>query len=171
MAAIDIALWDIKGKALGVPVYELLGGKNNETIRAYASQLQFDWGDVHRNITKPEDYYEATKKEMCIRDRHQEDRHTVAVAATIGQGSSDEVNNAGLTDTSDDHKLTNQQKNCVIVNFFQRALDHITAPGPHRLADQTHDKKEHTDEAVCDIRFIELSGLGIAGIRNEGGQD
>ena len=53
MAAIDIALWDIKGKALGVPVYELLGGKTNETIRAYASQLQFDWGDVHRNITKP----------------------------------------------------------------------------------------------------------------------
>ena len=26
MAAIDIALWDIKGKALGVPIYELLGG-------------------------------------------------------------------------------------------------------------------------------------------------
>ena len=65
MAAIDIALWDIQGKALGVPVYELLGGKTNETIRAYASQLQFDWGDVHRNITKPEDYYEATKKAMA----------------------------------------------------------------------------------------------------------
>ena len=27
MAAIDIACWDIKGKALGVPVYKLLGGK------------------------------------------------------------------------------------------------------------------------------------------------
>ena len=27
LSAIDIALWDIKGKALGVPVYELLGGK------------------------------------------------------------------------------------------------------------------------------------------------
>ena len=41
MAAIDIACWDIKGKALGVPVYKLLGGKTNDKLRAYASQLQF----------------------------------------------------------------------------------------------------------------------------------
>jgi L-alanine-DL-glutamate epimerase-like enolase superfamily enzyme len=36
MAAIDMALWDIKGKALGVPVYELLGGKIRDRIRLYA---------------------------------------------------------------------------------------------------------------------------------------
>lgn len=44
MSAIDIALWDIKGKYLGVPVYQLLGGKTNEKLRTYASQLQFGWG-------------------------------------------------------------------------------------------------------------------------------
>ncbi len=43
MSAIDTALWDIKGKALGLPVYELLGGKTNGKLRSYASQLQFDW--------------------------------------------------------------------------------------------------------------------------------
>jgi L-alanine-DL-glutamate epimerase-like enolase superfamily enzyme len=35
-AAIDLALWDIKGKALGVPVYELLGGRVREGIALMA---------------------------------------------------------------------------------------------------------------------------------------
>ena len=36
-SAIDIALHDIKGKALGVPVYELLGGKHRNVIPTFAS--------------------------------------------------------------------------------------------------------------------------------------
>ncbi|MGE0606891.1 MAG: mandelate racemase/muconate lactonizing enzyme family protein [Pirellulales bacterium] len=39
MAGIDLALWDIKGKALGQPVYKLLGGAFHHKIRAYASIL------------------------------------------------------------------------------------------------------------------------------------
>ncbi len=35
IAAIDIALWDIKGKALGVPVYELLGGRVRNRVLTY----------------------------------------------------------------------------------------------------------------------------------------
>ena len=37
ISAIDIALYDIKGKALGVPVYELLGGKHRNVIPTFAS--------------------------------------------------------------------------------------------------------------------------------------
>lgn len=37
LAALDIALWDIEGKRLGVPVYRLLGGPYRDRIRAYAS--------------------------------------------------------------------------------------------------------------------------------------
>ncbi len=37
ISAIDIALWDIKGKALGAPVYELLGGAYRKEIELYAN--------------------------------------------------------------------------------------------------------------------------------------
>ena len=39
MSGIDLALWDIKGKALGLPVWRLLGGGFGETFRPYASSL------------------------------------------------------------------------------------------------------------------------------------
>ena len=35
VAGIDIALWDLKGKRLGVPVYDLLGGPTRERVRVY----------------------------------------------------------------------------------------------------------------------------------------
>ncbi|MEA5012248.1 MAG: galactonate dehydratase [Angelakisella sp.] len=41
ISAIDIALWDIKGKALGVPVYELLGGKCRDKVRTYPAVFKF----------------------------------------------------------------------------------------------------------------------------------
>lgn len=65
VSAVDTALWDIKGKALGVPCWQLLGGKTNERIRAYASQLQFDWDVEHCNLTEPTQYAEATRKAMA----------------------------------------------------------------------------------------------------------
>jgi galactonate dehydratase len=36
LSGIDMALWDIKGKALGVPVYELLGGPTRQRVRVYS---------------------------------------------------------------------------------------------------------------------------------------
>lgn len=64
MSAIDMALWDIKGKMLNTPVYNLLGGKFRDKLRTYASQLQFGWEDTHQMLTKPEQYAAAAKKAM-----------------------------------------------------------------------------------------------------------
>ena len=65
MSAIDTALWDIKGKALGLPVYQLLGGKTNDNLRTYASQLQFDWDKDCTKMLTPADYARAASKAMA----------------------------------------------------------------------------------------------------------
>ena len=45
-AGVDLALWDLKGKALGTPIYNLIGGKRREKIRIYASSLARDLAPV-----------------------------------------------------------------------------------------------------------------------------
>lgn len=43
ISAVDLALWDILGKARGEPVYRLLGGRTKERIPAYATGNDCDW--------------------------------------------------------------------------------------------------------------------------------
>src|SRR5678815_1880066 len=40
IGALDLALWDLKGKALGVPVYELLGGMNRDYLECYTTTFR-----------------------------------------------------------------------------------------------------------------------------------
>lgn len=65
ISALDIALWDIRGKYYNTPVYKLLGGKTNSKLRTYASQLQFDWDTTTAALVKPEDYAKATRKALA----------------------------------------------------------------------------------------------------------
>jgi len=50
MAAIDMALWDLKGKHFGVPIHQLLGGKHHAGFVAYASILFGKNGDETAKI-------------------------------------------------------------------------------------------------------------------------
>ena len=53
LSGIDQALWDIKGKALGVPVYELLGGPTRNRVRVYAhaSSTEAVRGGIKKGFT------------------------------------------------------------------------------------------------------------------------
>jgi mannonate dehydratase len=52
ISAVDCALWDIQGKVLGVPVYQLLGGRSRDDVMVYG----------HANGTDIEDAVEAVKE-------------------------------------------------------------------------------------------------------------
>jgi galactonate dehydratase len=52
LSAIDIALWDIKGKRLDVPIYELMGGKTRDKVRCY----------IHVNGETPEELAASAAK-------------------------------------------------------------------------------------------------------------
>jgi galactonate dehydratase len=55
IALVEIACWDIMGKALDLPVYRLLGGAVRDRIKAYAN----GWYTVERN---PQEFHAAAKK-------------------------------------------------------------------------------------------------------------
>ena len=55
ISAIEMALWDLKGKALGLPVYQLMGGKIRERVRLYANGWSF-------RARTPEEFARATER-------------------------------------------------------------------------------------------------------------
>ena len=57
VSAIEMALWDIAGKASGLPVYKLLGGKIRDKVRVYNGGVRFPM-----NGQSPEDYAEDMRK-------------------------------------------------------------------------------------------------------------
>ena len=50
IAAVDTALWDIKGKALNVPVYQLLGGASRESVLVYGHASGADIEDTVKAV-------------------------------------------------------------------------------------------------------------------------
>ncbi len=59
ISSIEQALWDIKGKALGIPVYEMLGGLIQDKIRVYANV----WATV--GFRRSEEYVEFALKAIA----------------------------------------------------------------------------------------------------------
>ena len=58
ISAVDCALWDLKGRWLGQPVFRLLGGPTRDAVPAYASMLGFDVTDMGRVRARAAEYRE-----------------------------------------------------------------------------------------------------------------
>ena len=50
IGAVDLALWDIKGKALGQPVYQLLGGKVRDRVLSYTHATGWSTGELLESV-------------------------------------------------------------------------------------------------------------------------
>tara|TARA_B100001146_G_scaffold92957_1_gene82333 strand:+ start:1 stop:813 length:813 start_codon:yes stop_codon:yes gene_type:complete len=62
-------MWDIKGKALGKPIYELLGGKAREKVRMYASSMRRDLTpleEAKRAVSLVEEGYSGYKLHSAL---------------------------------------------------------------------------------------------------------
>lgn len=86
VSGLEMALWDIKGKALGVPVYELLGGRARDSImvyswiggdrpsdvaRAAAERRQQGFKAIKMNATEELHYIDSYSKVQAVADRVQ----------------------------------------------------------------------------------------------------
>jgi D-galactarolactone cycloisomerase len=65
ISAVDIALWDLKGKILGCPTYKLLGGKMREKIPVYATGLML--ADIQEVLEIAKGYYELGFRAMKLK--------------------------------------------------------------------------------------------------------
>jgi L-alanine-DL-glutamate epimerase-like enolase superfamily enzyme len=70
ISAVDIALWDITGKALGVPIHQLLGGKRRDRVKFYASSMRHDLSvedEVRRVVEMVDRGFDAYKLHGAVR--------------------------------------------------------------------------------------------------------
>lgn len=89
ISALDVALWDLKGKLLGQPVHVLLGGKRRDAVRVYATGMYFtEGGDLAAKLAREAAGYAAQGfRAMKMKVGHsldQDVKNVHAVRAAIG---------------------------------------------------------------------------------------
>ncbi|SHI30210.1 mandelate racemase/muconate lactonizing enzyme family protein [Aquimarina spongiae] len=89
ISAIDVALWDLKGKILEQPVYDLLGGKKRDKITPYATGLYFtNTPDLTESLSKEaKKYVDIGYKAIKMKVGHSIEKdieHVKAIRKAIG---------------------------------------------------------------------------------------
>ena len=86
-SGVDLALWDLKGKLLGQPVYRLLGGPAREQIRCYCTGDDLDWsmelGFKAFKVTNPAHYEDGIEGINPVEEKMARARETVGRNAEL----------------------------------------------------------------------------------------
>ncbi len=95
IAGIDIALWDIKGKAVGQPISQLLGGAARNRIRMYASSMRRDMTpleEARRAASFVEQGYTAYKLHSAVPGAMDDSAdHTIATVTEVRKAVGDDI--------------------------------------------------------------------------------
>jgi galactonate dehydratase len=97
LGGLDLAMWDLKGKALGVPVWQLLGGKSRDHVECYATAFPRPQGGSLEDAARAcvaagfRTYRHATDNRTGVVDRFKLVRQTfdecVRLQKAVGDGS------------------------------------------------------------------------------------
>jgi len=80
LSGVDIALWDLKGKILGQPVYRLLGGAHRDRLRVYANGWYTNPGSPERNAEEARRVVEMGYTAMKFDPFGQSNYYTISAA-------------------------------------------------------------------------------------------
>ena len=79
ISSIDLALWDLKAKALEIPVWQLAGGMHRDTVRVYANGWFEDLTETvpgvpaetvaRQRFLRGDERSETDQQDQCERDR------------------------------------------------------------------------------------------------------
>lgn len=121
MSGIENALWDLKGKALGVPVYELLGGLGQDRLRLYASAYACVW--------PPE--------KTADKVQHYADQGFSAVKLATGFWGRDISRETPIAQVVEEERLKVESIRARVGSSIDIALDHHAANNPNAWSADT----------------------------------
>jgi len=163
MSGIDIALWDIAGKAAGKPIYKLLGGSYREKIRAYGSTLFADTPEgMAKSVARHrEQGFTAVKFGWGVfgRDPKQDERLVAAARREAGE-ETDILVDAGLAFNAATAVRTARMLESYNVFWFEEPLPPDDYDGYARLADAVDIPIAAGEEESTRYGFADLMDRG-----------
>ena len=138
ISGIDIALWDLAGQALGVPVWRLLGGKYRDRVPAYASGGWAPVGGIGKQLAQyVERGHRAVKMRVGLQDASVDDSaaRVREVRDTLGPGVGIMVDAHGTWSVRDALRFARKVESCDLAWFEEPvSADNLTGLAEVRRA-------------------------------------